>query len=155
MMREGLLKENIDGEALLWAHARLIARHEERRILMVISDGAPVDDSTLSVNSGTYLERHLRQVIGWIESRSPVGAGRDRHRPRRYALLRTGRHDHGRRPACRRDDRALAGCSKQRGRAEGKKMGPARLLAPGPPRYATRGNEKTGERGKPRAMKDL
>ncbi|HEY0112530.1 MAG TPA: cobaltochelatase subunit CobT [Allosphingosinicella sp.] len=72
MMREGLLKENIDGEALLWAHNRLIARREERRILMVISDGAPVDDSTLSVNSGTYLERHLRQVIGWIEARSPV-----------------------------------------------------------------------------------
>jgi cobaltochelatase CobT len=72
MMREGLLKENIDGEALLWAHARLIARPEDRRILMVISDGAPVDDSTLSVNSGSYLERHLRQVIGWIESRSPV-----------------------------------------------------------------------------------
>jgi cobaltochelatase CobT len=72
MMREGLLKENIDGEALLWAHNRLIARPEERRILMVISDGAPVDDSTLSVNSGTYLERHLRQVIGWIETRSPV-----------------------------------------------------------------------------------
>ncbi len=72
MMREGLLKENIDGEALLWAHARLIARPEERRILMVISDGAPVDDSTLSVNSGSYLERHLRQVIGWIEARSPV-----------------------------------------------------------------------------------
>jgi cobaltochelatase CobT len=72
MMREGLLKENIDGEALLWAHNRLIARQEERRILMVISDGAPVDDSTLSVNSGTYLERHLRQVIAWIESRSPV-----------------------------------------------------------------------------------
>ena len=72
MMREGLLKENIDGEALLWAHNRLIARPEERRILMVISDGAPVDDSTLSVNSGTYLERHLRQVIGWIEARSPV-----------------------------------------------------------------------------------
>jgi len=72
MMREGLLKENIDGEALLWAHSRLIARHEERRILMVISDGAPVDDSTLSVNSGTYLERHLRQVIDWIENRSPV-----------------------------------------------------------------------------------
>jgi len=63
MMREGLLKENIDGEALLWAHARLVARPEERRILMVISDGAPVDDSTLSVNSGSYLERHLRQVI--------------------------------------------------------------------------------------------
>ncbi|HET9640783.1 MAG TPA: cobaltochelatase subunit CobT [Allosphingosinicella sp.] len=72
MMREGLLKENIDGEALLWAHNRLIARPEERRILMVISDGAPVDDSTLSVNSGTYLERHLRQVIGWIQARSPV-----------------------------------------------------------------------------------
>jgi cobaltochelatase CobT len=72
MMREGLLKENIDGEALLWAHSRLIARHEERRILMVISDGAPVDDSTLSVNSGVYLERHLRQVIEWIETRSPV-----------------------------------------------------------------------------------
>ena len=72
MMREGLLKENIDGEALLWAHQRLIARHEERRILMVISDGAPVDDSTASANGGTYLERHLRQVIGWIEQRSPV-----------------------------------------------------------------------------------
>jgi cobaltochelatase CobT len=72
MMREGLLKENIDGEALQWAHHRLIARPEERKILMVISDGAPVDDSTLSVNSGTYLERHLRQMIGWIEARSPV-----------------------------------------------------------------------------------
>jgi len=72
MMREGLLKENIDGEALLWAHNRLIARPEERRILMVISDGAPVDDSTLSVNSGAYLEKHLRQVIAWIETRSPV-----------------------------------------------------------------------------------
>jgi cobaltochelatase CobT len=72
MMREGLLKENIDGEALLWAHDRLIRRPEERKILMVISDGAPVDDSTLSVNSGSYLERHLRQVIGWIEGRSPV-----------------------------------------------------------------------------------
>jgi cobaltochelatase CobT len=72
MMREGLLKENIDGEALLWAHQRLIGRSEDRKILMVISDGAPVDDSTLSVNSGSYLERHLRQVIGWIEARSPV-----------------------------------------------------------------------------------
>jgi cobaltochelatase CobT len=72
MMREGLLKENIDGEALLWAHQRLMTRPEERRILMVISDGAPVDDSTASANSGTYLEKHLRQVIGWIESRSPV-----------------------------------------------------------------------------------
>jgi cobaltochelatase CobT len=72
MMREGLLKENIDGEALLWAHSRLIARPEDRKILMVISDGAPVDDSTLSVNSGSYLEKHLRQVIGWIEGKSPV-----------------------------------------------------------------------------------
>jgi cobaltochelatase CobT len=72
MMREGLLKENIDGEALLWAHNRLIARPEERRILMVISDGAPVDDSTASANGGSYLERHLRQVIEWIEKRSPV-----------------------------------------------------------------------------------
>lgn len=72
MMREGLLKENIDGEALLWAHNRLIARPEERRILMVISDGAPVDDSTLSVNNGAYLENHLRKVIEWIENRSPV-----------------------------------------------------------------------------------
>jgi len=72
MMREGLLKENIDGEALLWAHQRLIARQEERRILMVISDGAPVDDSTASANGGSYLERHLRQVIEWIEKRSTV-----------------------------------------------------------------------------------
>lgn len=72
MMREGLLKENIDGEALLWAHQRLIGRPEERRILMVISDGAPVDDSTASANGGQYLENHLRQVIEWIEARSPV-----------------------------------------------------------------------------------
>ncbi|KZE08741.1 cobaltochelatase subunit CobT [Sphingomonas hankookensis] len=72
MMREGLLKENIDGEALLWAHGRLIARPEDRKVLMVISDGAPVDDSTLSVNSGSYLERHLRQVIAYIEGKSPV-----------------------------------------------------------------------------------
>jgi cobaltochelatase CobT len=72
MMREGLLKENIDGEALLWAHNRVLARPEERRILLVISDGAPVDDSTASANGGTYLEKHLRQVIGWIEGRSTV-----------------------------------------------------------------------------------
>ncbi|WP_265587234.1 cobaltochelatase subunit CobT [Sphingomicrobium arenosum] len=72
MMREGLLKENIDGEALIWAHQRLIARAEERRLLIVISDGAPVDDSTGSANSGAYLETHLRQVIDWIESKSPV-----------------------------------------------------------------------------------
>lgn len=72
MMREGLLKENIDGEALLWAHQRLLGRSEDRRILMVISDGAPVDDSTLSVNSAGYLESHLRRVIEWIEKQSPV-----------------------------------------------------------------------------------
>jgi cobaltochelatase CobT len=72
MMREGLLKENIDGEALMWAHHRIVNRPEERRILMVISDGAPVDDSTLSVNHGAYLDQHLRQVIEWIETRSPV-----------------------------------------------------------------------------------
>ena len=72
MLREGILKENIDGEALLWAHNRLIGRPEERRILMVISDGAPVDDSTLSVNPSNYLEQHLREVIDWIESYSPV-----------------------------------------------------------------------------------
>ena len=72
MLREGLLKENIDGESLLWAHQRLIARPEQRRILIVISDGAPVDDSTLSVNPSNYLERHLRQVIEYIEHQSPV-----------------------------------------------------------------------------------
>ena len=72
MMREGLLKENIDGEALLWAHDRLLRRPEDRRILMVISDGAPVDDSTLSVNQAGFLESHLRKVIDWIENQSPV-----------------------------------------------------------------------------------
>ena len=91
MMREGLLKENIDGEALIWAHHRLIARPEQRRILMVISDGAPVDDSTLSVNSGHYLERHLRTVINEIETRSPVeliaiGIGHDVRRYYRRAV---------------------------------------------------------------------
>ena len=68
MMREGLLKENIDGEALDWAHKRLLARPEQRKILMMISDGAPVDDSTLSVNPGNYLERHLRWIIEEIET---------------------------------------------------------------------------------------
>ena len=91
MLREGLLKENIDGEALLWAHARLQARREQRRILMVISDGAPVDDSTLSVNPGTYLEAHLRAVIDWIETRSDVelaaiGIGHDVTRYYRRAV---------------------------------------------------------------------
>jgi len=91
MMREGLLKENIDGEALLWAHHRLIGRPEQRRILVVISDGAPVDDSTLSVNSGHYLERHLREVIAEIEAKSPVqliaiGIGHDVTRYYRRAV---------------------------------------------------------------------
>ena len=94
MMREGLLKENIDGEALAWAHQRLLARPEQRRILMMISDGAPVDDSTLSVNSGSYLERHLRQVIEEIETRSPVellaiGIGHDVTRYYRRAVTVT------------------------------------------------------------------
>jgi cobaltochelatase CobT len=91
MMREGLLKENIDGEALMWAHQRVVNRPEARRILMVISDGAPVDDSTLSVNSGHYLERHLRQVIAEIEGKSPVeliaiGIGHDVTRYYRRAV---------------------------------------------------------------------
>ena len=91
MMREGLLKENIDGEALAWAHSRLIGRPEQRRILMMVSDGAPVDDSTLSVNPGNYLERHLRHVIEEIETRSPVeliaiGIGHDVTRYYRRAV---------------------------------------------------------------------
>jgi cobaltochelatase CobT len=91
MMREGLLKENIDGEALDWAHRRLLVRAEQRKILMMISDGAPVDDSTLSVNPGNYLERHLRWVIEDIEMRSPVeliaiGIGHDVTRYYRRAV---------------------------------------------------------------------
>jgi cobaltochelatase CobT len=91
MLREGLLKENIDGEALLWAYRRLLARPEHRRILMVISDGAPVDDSTLSVNTGSYLERHLRDVIHEIESRdlvelTAIGIGHDVTRYYRRAV---------------------------------------------------------------------
>ena len=72
MLKEGLLKENIDGEALLWAHDRMLARTEARRILMVISDGAPVDDCTLSANPANYLEQHLRRVVNWIETKSAV-----------------------------------------------------------------------------------
>ncbi|MEE2761320.1 MAG: cobaltochelatase subunit CobT [Pseudomonadota bacterium] len=91
MLREGLLKENIDGEALLWAYNRLIGRSEQRRILMVISDGAPVDDATLSVNPGNYLERHLRDVINFIEARTPIevtaiGIGHDVTRYYRRAV---------------------------------------------------------------------
>ncbi|TDH61386.1 cobaltochelatase subunit CobT [Dankookia rubra] len=91
MLREGLLKENIDGEALEWAYKRIRNRPEHRRILMVISDGAPVDDSTLSVNPGNYLERHLRKVIGDIEGRGDVeliaiGIGHDVTRYYRRAV---------------------------------------------------------------------
>jgi cobaltochelatase CobT len=91
MMKEGLLKENIDGEALLWAHGRLVGRPEARRIMMVISDGAPVDDTTSSANGGAYLERHLREVIAEIENRSPVeliaiGIGHDVTRYYRRAV---------------------------------------------------------------------
>jgi cobaltochelatase CobT len=91
MMREGLLKENIDGEALMWAHSRLAGRPEQRKIMMVISDGAPVDDSTLSVNSGNYLERHFRKVINDIENKSNVelvaiGIGHDVTRHYRKAV---------------------------------------------------------------------
>lgn len=94
MLREGILKENIDGEALTWAHDRLMARQEDRRILMVISDGAPVDDSTLSSNSGNYLEKHLRLVIERIEGRSPIelmaiGIGHDVNRYYANALTIT------------------------------------------------------------------
>ena len=82
MLKEGLLKENIDGEALLWAFNRISKRREERKILMIISDGAPVDDSTLSVNSGDYLEKHLKRTVEWIEENSnvevlAVGIGHD------------------------------------------------------------------------------
>jgi cobaltochelatase CobT len=91
MLREGLLKENIDGEALLWAYRRLMSRPEHRRILMVISDGAPVDDSTLSVNPGNFLERHLREVIREIEGRNfveliAIGIGHDVTRYYRRAV---------------------------------------------------------------------
>ena len=82
MLREGLLKENVDGEALLWASSRLMKRPEQRKILMVISDGAPVDDSTLSTNSTSYLDNHLKQVISEIENRTEleliaIGIGHD------------------------------------------------------------------------------
>ncbi|MBI1273728.1 MAG: cobaltochelatase subunit CobT [Alphaproteobacteria bacterium] len=94
MLREGLLKENIDGEALMWAHARLLARPEQRRIMMVISDGAPVDDATLSVNPSHYLESHLRSVIDWIETMSDIellaiGIGHDVTRYYRRAVTLT------------------------------------------------------------------
>jgi cobaltochelatase CobT len=94
MMKEGLLKENIDGEALEWAQRRLMSRPEQRRILMVISDGAPVDDSTLSVNPANYLEKHLRDVIAMIERRGiveviAIGIGHDVTRYYRHAVTIT------------------------------------------------------------------
>lgn len=100
MLREGILKENIDGEALEWAHARLLVRSEQRRILMVISDGAPVDDATLSANPGNYLERHLRETIRAIETRSPVelvaiGIGHDVTRYYRRAVTISSPEDLG------------------------------------------------------------
>ena len=100
MLREGLLKENIDGEALLWAYRRLVGRREQRRILMVISDGAPVDDSTLSINPGAYLERHLREVIRDIEQRHAVeliaiGIGHDVGRYYRRAVTITDAEELG------------------------------------------------------------
>ena len=91
MLRDGLPKENIDGEALLWAHRRLLARPEGRRILVVVSDGAPADGATLAANSADYLERHLHDVIASIERRSPVellaiGIGHDVTRHYRRAV---------------------------------------------------------------------
>ena len=82
MLKEGLLKENIDGEAISWAYNRIKKRKEERKILMVISDGAPVDDSTLSVNSGDFLEKHLKKIVKFIEEKTEteilaIGIGHD------------------------------------------------------------------------------
>jgi len=100
MLKEGLLKENIDGEALLWAFKRIVVRKEERKILMVISDGAPVDDSTLSVNSGDYLEKHLKQTVKWIEENSgieilAVGIGHDVTRYYKRAIKIADVHELG------------------------------------------------------------
>ena len=129
MMREGLLKENIDGEALEWAHQRLLGRSEQRKILMMISDGAPVDDSTLSVNPGNYLERHLRHVIEEIETRSPVeliaiGIGHDVTRYYRRAVTIVdaeelgGRDDGEARGAVRRERRPAEAGQAAAGEAE-------------------------------------
>ena len=94
-MRKGLLKENIDGEALLWAHSRLLQRPGQRKILMMISDGAPIDDSTLSTNPGRFLEKHLRFVIDQLERQQEVelvaiGIGHD---VRQYYSRATTIHD--------------------------------------------------------------
>ena len=133
MMREGLLKENIDGEALLWAHDRLMARAEQRKILMVISDGAPVDDSTLSVNVGNPLEKHLREVIAHIEGVLAGRTDRGRHRARCHALVSPRGHHRGGRTAGRRDDRQ-AGRTVRRRRSE-----ESQIVLPGrsPPRFVS------------------
>ena len=142
MLREGILKENIDGEALLWAHGRLLSRTEERKILMVISDGAPVDDSTLSVNPGNYLERHLRDVIDWIETRSPIeliaiGIGHDVTRYYRRAVTIVDADQLGgtmmEQLASLFDEEeakkiATAGRGRGGAKAAGKKIGPSRRL---------------------------
>ncbi len=135
MLREGLLKENIDGEALLWAHSRLVGRQEQRQILMVISDGAPVDDSTLSVNPGNYLERHLRDVIDWMETRSEVeltaiGIGHDVTRYYRRAVTIMDAEQLGgammERLAELFDEDAVAGGGRGRGRRRERRLVTAR-----------------------------
>ena len=166
MMKEGLLKENIDGEAVEWAHRRMLARPESRKILMVISDGAPVDDSTLSVNPANYLEKHLRDVIAMVERRRAVellaiGIG-----PRRDALLRPRRHHHRRRSARRRHDRAARRPVRRRpprpsprhGHPKGRPMSGERS-APGPERGTTGGERpaagsERGAAGEERAAAD-
>jgi cobaltochelatase CobT len=100
MLKEGLLKENIDGEAISWAYNRIKKRKEERKILMVISDGAPVDDSTLSVNSGDFLEKHLKKMVKFIENKSDVeilaiGIGHDVSRYYNKAIKITDVHELG------------------------------------------------------------
>jgi cobaltochelatase CobT len=132
MMKEGLLKENIDGEALIWAHSRLLARPEQRRILMVISDGAPVDDSTLSVNSGHYLERHLREVIAEIEALSPIeliaiGIGHDVTRYYKRALTIVDVEQLGGAMV-----EQLAGLFEERPRAAPARLGALTLAKPAP-----------------------
>ena len=100
MLKEGLLKENIDGEAISWAYNRIKKRKEERKILMVISDGAPVDDSTLSVNSGDFLEKHLKKIVKFIEVKTDVeilaiGIGHDVSRYYEKAIKITDVHELG------------------------------------------------------------
>ena len=100
MLKEGLLKENIDGEAILWAYNRIKKRNEERKIIMIISDGAPVDDSTLSVNSGDFLEKHLKQTVKFIEDKTEteilaIGIGHDVSRYYSKAIKITDVHELG------------------------------------------------------------